>query len=165
MPSGNGATRAFEILLDAVVKSGVRFVVHEHEPTRTLEDARTLPFDVARIVKTVAFRAARAGVVLAALRGSSRVDYAKLAALAGVNRRELASLSPGEVRELLGIEPGSVSPVPPRMDATVFIDEDVLTILPTLYCGIGRCDRTLEIAPADLVRLTGARVGALSRCP
>ncbi len=47
------------------------------------------------------------------------------------------------------------------LDAVV-IDEDVLAILPTLY-GIGRCDRTLEIAPADLVRLTGARVASLSR--
>src|SRR5512133_524667 len=103
MHSGNGAGGAFEVLLDAVVKSGVRFVVHEHEPTRTLDDARRLPFDVTRIVKTVAFRAANAGVVLAALRGTSRVDYAKLAVLAGVNRRELASLSPEEVRGLLGL--------------------------------------------------------------
>lgn len=80
-----------------------------------------------------------------------------------VKRRELAALAPGQVRDLLGLEPGSVSPVSPRPEAVVFVDEDVLTILPTLYCGIGRCDRTLEIAPADLVRLTGARVASLSR--
>ncbi len=165
MHSAHPSTREFEALLDAVANSGVPFVVHEHQRARTVADARKLPFDVARIVKTVAFRAAGAGLVLAALRGTARVDYAKLAALAGVDRRELAPLSPEDVRNLLGVEPGSVSPVPPRADVAVFVDEDVLTMLPTLYCGIGRCDRTLEIAAADLVRLTRARVVSLSRAP
>jgi len=125
--------------------------------------AQTLAFDVARIVKTIAFRTRTGGLVLAALRGIRRVDYARLAALAGVNRRDLAPLSPEEVRELLGVEPGSVSPLLLREDAAVFIDDDVLPILPTIYCGIGRADRTLEIAPADLARLTGGTVGGFSR--
>lgn len=163
MPSFPVPPPAFEILVDVVTKSGMTFALHEHEPTRTVEDARRLPFDVTRIVKTVVFRIAGAGLVLAALRGSLRVDYAKLAALSGVDRRELTALSPEQVRDLLGVEPGSVSPVPLRADAVLFIDQDVLTILPTLYCGIGRCDRTLEIAPTDLVRLTGGRVASLSR--
>jgi Cys-tRNA(Pro)/Cys-tRNA(Cys) deacylase len=163
MHSPDGAAAGFQVLVDAVKRSGVPFVLHEHAPTRTVEDARSLPFDSTRIVKTVAFHTANAGLVLAALRGSHRVDYAKLAALVGVNRRELASLSPEQVRDLLGVEPGSVSPVPLLANAVVYVDEDVLTILPTLYCGIGRCDRTLEIAPTDLLLLTGDRVASLSR--
>ena len=47
--------------------------------------------------------------------------------------------------------------------AAVLIDDDVLTIQPTIYCGIGRPDRTLEIAAADLVRITGGRIGGFSR--
>jgi Cys-tRNA(Pro)/Cys-tRNA(Cys) deacylase len=86
-----------------------------------------------------------------------------LAALVGVNRRDLAPLSPDEVREFLGVEPGSVSPLSLLGDAVVLIDDDVLTILPTIYCGIGRPDRTLEIAAADLVRLTGGPTGGFSR--
>lgn len=129
-----------------------------------MEDAaQTLAFDVERIVKTIAFRTRNGVLVLAALRGTRRVDYPRLAALAGVNRRDLAPLSPEEVRELLGVEPGSVSPLPLRKDAAVFIDDDVLTILPTIYCGIGRPDRTLEIVPADLTQLTGGMVGGFSR--
>ena len=120
-------------------------------------------FSRARIVKTVAFRTRNGGIVLAAVRGTRRVDYARLAALLGVKRRDLAALAPDEVRKHLGVEPGSVSPLPLRDDAVVVIDDDVLTILPTLYCGIGRSDRTLEIAPADLVRLTNGRVGGFSR--
>ncbi len=154
----------FRRLVEMVERSGVPFSLHEHLPSRTVEDAaKNLSFDVARIVKTVAFRTRSSGILLAAVRGIRRVDYARLAALVGVNRRDLAALSPEEVREQLGVEPGSVSPLPLREDAVALIDEDVLTILPTLYCGIGRSDRTLEITPADLVRLTNGRVGGFSR--
>lgn len=155
----------YETLLDAVRRSTFPFTVHAHAPTRTVEEARGLPFDVSRLVKAIAFRTAAGTVVIAAVRASARVDYARLAALAGVSRRELSSLSPGEVQALLGVEPGSVSPIPLRADALVIVDEAVLSVVPTLYCGIGRPDRTLEIAPADLVRLTAARVAAVAREP
>lgn len=155
---------AFSRLLEIVEQSGLPFTLHEHTPSRTVEDAaQNLSFEVERIVKTIAFRTRSGGLVLAALRGAKRVDYPRLAALVGVNRRDLAPLSPEEVREQLGVEPGSVSLLPLREDAVVFIDEDVLTILPTIYCGIGRPDRTLEIAAADLVRLVGGQPGSFSR--
>ena len=154
----------FEYLVEIVKRSGIPFVVHEHAAVRTMEDAtQNLSFEIARIVKTVAFRTRNSGIVLAALRGAGRVDYPRLAALAGVNRRDLAPLSPEEVRELLGVEPGSVSPLSLREDVALFIDEDVLEILPTIYCGIGRPDRTLEIAAVELARLTGGRIGGFSR--
>lgn len=151
-------------LMEIVEQSGVPFSLHEHRATRTMEEAeQNLSFDVARIVKTVAFRTRSRGIVLAAVRGIRRVDYARLAPLAGVRRRDLMALSPDEVREFLDVEPGSVSPIPLWEDAVVLIDDDVLTIVPTLYCGIGRCDRTLEIAPDNLVRLTKGEVGGFSR--
>jgi len=154
----------FDYLLEIVERSGNPFVLHEHASVRTMEDAKqNLSFEVARIVKTIAFRTRNNGIVLAALRGTGRVDYPRLAALVGVNRRDLAPLSPEEVRELIGVEPGSVSPVPQRDDVAVFIDDDVLTILPTIYCGIGRTDRTLEITPDDLVKLTRGQLGGFSR--
>jgi Cys-tRNA(Pro)/Cys-tRNA(Cys) deacylase len=154
----------FDYLMEMVEHSSVPFFLHEHAPVRTMEDAASnLSFDVARIVKTVAFHNRNGGLVLAALLGSRRVVYPRLAALVGVNRRDLAPLSPEEVRELLGVEPGSVSPVSQRDDVAVFIDDDVLTIQPTIYCGIGRPDRTLEIAAADLVMLICGRTGGFSR--
>ncbi|MBI5520016.1 MAG: YbaK/EbsC family protein [Desulfovibrio sp.] len=157
-------------------QSGIQFpgrplIVHEHAPTRTMGEAReNLAFDVARIVKTIAFvRRAPSGktLVLAALRGTRRVDYAKLAGLCGVNRRDLAALSPAEVLERVGVEPGGVSPLHGHpalgLGALLLIDEDALGIAPTLYCGSGRPDRTLELAPADLLALSGGRPGAFSR--
>lgn len=156
---------AFQRLAKIVKKSGAPHVIHEHEAMRTVvEMARNPLFVITRIVKTVAFRTRGGGIILAAVRGIRRVDYPRLAALVGVNRRDLAPLSPEEVRELIGTKPGCVSPVPLSEDVKVLIDDDVLTILPTLYCGIGSADRTLEIAPADLVRVTGGQVGGFSKC-
>lgn len=153
----------FDRLMEIVERSGLPSVLHEHMPAWTMEDAtQHLSFDVARIVKTVAFRIRNGGLVLAALCGTGRVDYSRLAALVGVNRRDLAPLSPEEVRERLGVEPGSVSPLPLR-ECAVFIDDDVLRIQPTIYCGIGRPDRTLEIAALDLVALSGGSTGSFSR--
>jgi predicted DNA-binding transcriptional regulator len=48
--------KIFRRLKDILAKGGVPFVVHEHEPKRTIEEAeRNLSFAVERIVKTVAF--------------------------------------------------------------------------------------------------------------
>lgn len=154
----------FDRLVRMVEQSGVPFVIHEHMAMRTVADAeKYLSFDVARIVKTIVFRTRSGVLILAALRGTARIDYPRLAALIGVNRRDLVPLSPEEVLELLGVEPGSVSPLLLQDDATVFIDDDVLTILPTIYCGIGRPDRTVEIAASDLVRLTIGQTGGFSK--
>jgi Cys-tRNA(Pro)/Cys-tRNA(Cys) deacylase len=156
--------KIFNRLQDILCKGRVKFVVHEHEATRTIEEAeRNLSFAVERIVKTVAFRTRVGGIVLAALRGSRRVDYARLAVLIGVNRRDIAPLSPLEVKQFTGVEPGSVSPLMPVEDALLIIDYDVFSIFPTLYCGSGRPDRTLELAPDDLAQLTGARFASLSK--
>ena len=155
---------AFQRLYEIMTKSGVPFVIHKHEAARTVDEmTRTPLFEMSRIVKTVAFRTRCGGVVLAALRGTRRVDYPRLAALLGVNRRDLAPLSPEEVLELTGTEPGSVSPLSLDDTVIVCIDEDVLTIHPTLFCGVGRPDRTLEITPADLLRLSRGGVGNFSK--
>jgi Cys-tRNA(Pro)/Cys-tRNA(Cys) deacylase len=157
VPSGH------ERLLELVGRSGLPHRVHAHAPTRTMRDAAETPgFAAERIVKTIAFRVCGGRLVLAALRGTRRVDYAKLAALLGVKRRDLSALAPEEVQEALGVEPGSVSPLP-LTDADVRLDADALTITPTLYCGLGRPDRTLEIAPADLLALCGGKSGAFSK--
>ena len=129
--------------------------------------AEHLSFDMTRLVKTVAFRTRAGALVLAALRGTRRVDYARLAALLGVNRRDLAALSPPEVLAQLGVEPGGVSPLAVLLAdcarARLLVDQDVLEIRPTLYCGMGRPDRTLEISAQDLLRLAEHSLGTFSR--
>ncbi|EFL49534.1 YbaK/prolyl-tRNA synthetase associated region [Solidesulfovibrio fructosivorans JJ]] len=151
-------------LLERVRQAGLPHTVHAHAPTRTVDEARkSLDFDVTRIVKTIAFGLRGGGLLLAALRGTRRVAYPGLARALGQTRRDLAALSPDEVPARLGVSPGSVSPVPLDPDTIVLVDADVLAIDPTLYCGLGRPDRTLEIAPADLLALTGGRTADFSK--
>ena len=155
---------AFARLRRAVEQSGLAHTVHGHKATRTVEEAAAnLDFDTSRIVKTIAFGLLGGAVVLAALRGTRRVAYPALAALCGVSRRDLRALAPDEVLASLGLPPGSVSPVPLVTGMPLFLDTDVLAISPTLYCGLGRPDRTLEIAPTNLVALCGARLGEFSK--
>ena len=165
LPGAGGATDCFARIMTRVAESGLPFVLHEHRPTRTMDEAdRNLDFDLTRIVKTIAFAARDGRLVLAALRGTRRVEYPALAGLFGLKRRDLAALAPEAVLARLGVAPGGVSPLMSLPDdASLVIDADVLAIAPTLYCGTGRPDRTLELAPADLLRLTGARTGNFSR--
>lgn len=149
----------FVRLATVMDQSGRMHVVHAHAPVRTMAEADAAQlFDVSRIVKTIAFRLRDGGLVLAALRGTRRVVYPALAGLVGVGRRDIAALSPDEVIERLGVAPGSVSPFMAGGEASLCIDADVLTIAPTLYCGMGRPDRTLEIAPGELAAMMGGVV-------
>jgi Cys-tRNA(Pro)/Cys-tRNA(Cys) deacylase len=139
------------------------FTIHEHAPSITIQDAdANLWFPVERLMKTIAFRLKPQGWVLAALCGYSQVDYKKLAAICGVSRDKLNRLTPEQVEQDLGYEVGGVSPFAPNDLTRIVIDSSAL-VFSTIYCGTGRRDRTLEIAPADLVSVTRATVAELRK--
>jgi Cys-tRNA(Pro)/Cys-tRNA(Cys) deacylase len=165
-PNGTDAQATVFVRLAAILaQSGRPHIIHVHAPVRTMAEAAAAQlFDVSRIVKTIAFTLRDGGLVLAALRGTRRVVYPTLAGLLGVGRRDIAPLSPDEVLARLGVAPGSVSPLLAEGRGRLLIDADVLTIEPTLYCGFGRPDRTLEITPGELVAMMeGGMVGEFSK--
>ena len=144
------------ILRDA----GVSFSLHEHVPVATVAEILVaLPFPAEEHVKTLAFTA-DGSVVLAALRGSDRLQFGRLARALGVGRDRIVPLSAERVREELGLEPGGDCPLVDG-DVTVLADRRVLD-LPRVFCGSGRNDATLELAPADLVAASGATVTELA---
>jgi Cys-tRNA(Pro)/Cys-tRNA(Cys) deacylase len=146
-----------EILRDA----GAAFTVHEHVPVSSVaEILEALPFPAEEHVKTLAVDA-DGRIALAALRGSDRVHYGKLARALGVARDRLAPLPPERVRAELGLEPGGVCLLVDRDDVVRVVDSRVLE-LERAFTGSGRSDRTLELAPADLVTTSAARVVSIS---
>jgi Cys-tRNA(Pro)/Cys-tRNA(Cys) deacylase len=148
-----------EILRDA----GIRFTLHEHAPVATVaEILEALPFPAEEHVKTLAF-AADGRIVLAALRGSDRLQYGRLARAVGVGRDRIAPLPPHRVEAELGLQPGGVCPITDA-GVTVVVDARVLD-LSRAFCGSGRNDATLELAPADLVAASGATVTDLTADP
>ncbi|NEQ66981.1 MAG: YbaK/EbsC family protein [Symploca sp. SIO1B1] len=155
----------YKTVIALLTEQGVPFTIHEHEVARTVADAEArLPFPKDHFLKTVAFKFKHGGWILAAVRGQDRVDYRKLAKAFGVKRSDIVQLSPKEVTEALGVEIGSVSPIPTNDNTHVIFDSNVSSSA-TVYCGVGRPDRTLEICLANLVQVTHGRILPLVRNP
>jgi Cys-tRNA(Pro)/Cys-tRNA(Cys) deacylase len=150
--------KAYEAAVALLIAHNLPFTIHEHPPSYTVADAKAqLPFPVERLLKTIAFKLKTGGCILAALRGPDRVDYRNLAAAVEAKRADIVQLSLEEVIDLFGVEVGTVSPISGLGSAQVIFDTQVSTT-ETLFCGIGRADRTLEIHLLDLVRLTQGRI-------
>ena len=153
----------YDQITAALTAAGVPYRIHEHAPSITIQDADThLDFPVEQLLKTIAFRVKNRGWVLAALCGYAQVDYKRLAAAVGVSRDKLMRLAPEEVEADLGYQLGGVAPFAPNAQTEVLIDAGALG-WPLVYCGTGRSDRTLEIAPRLLVGAAGARVAGLAK--
>lgn len=145
------------ILRDA----NVPFTVHRHGPVATVaEIVAALPFPAEEHVKTLAFSAGDV-LVLAALRGSDRLRFGLLARALGVGRDRITALPPERVRKELGLEPGGVCPLVDAGNVRVLVDSRVLDAL-RVFCGSGRNDATLELAPADLVTASRAVIVELA---
>jgi len=148
----------FEAIVALLKERGGAFRIHEHVPSYTVADARDrLLFPAERLLKTVAFKIKTGGHILAAVRGPDRIDYRKLAAACGAKRADIVRLTPEEIADVFGVEAWSVSPVALKGEPAVFFDRRVPTE-ETVFCGIGRADRTLEIQLSDLVQITGGKV-------
>lgn len=162
-PDALAANTAFACITTLLDASHAAYTLHEHAPSVTIEDAdANLWFPVERLVKTIAFRVKGGGYVLAGLCGYQQVDYKKLAAVVGVNRTQIMRLTPAEIEAELGYVVGGVAPFALNESVRVVLDAGVLA-WNSIYCGTGRTDRTLEIAPGDLVRVTQAAVVCLAK--
>jgi Cys-tRNA(Pro)/Cys-tRNA(Cys) deacylase len=152
-----------EAIIALLKERELPFTVHEHAPSYTVADAEEyLLFPLERLLKTIAFKVKAGDYVLAALRGQDRIDYRKLAAACGKKRTDVIRLTPEEVAEVFGVEVGSVSPITLQVGVEVFFDTQVPTH-ETVFCGMGRPDRTLEIELMDLVQISQGHIVPLIR--
>lgn len=108
-----------------------------------------------QIVKSLLFSGKDGATVLVIARGNCRIDRRKLVAATGLRKPQLAP--PDVVLEQTGYPAGGTPPVGHATRLRVFLDPAVLDE-PIVYGGGGRDDAMLRIRPADILRLTGARV-------
>jgi Cys-tRNA(Pro)/Cys-tRNA(Cys) deacylase len=153
-----------ERVLAACRAAGVRVVLHrESVPTPTVETAAAaLGVPPEAIVKTLVYIARDGAAVLAIARGLERIDARAVAAqVPGAGKLRMAS--PAEVLRATGYEAGGVPPVghepPPR---AVVVDRAVLA-REVVYGGGGEVAAMIEIAAADIVRMTGAVLAEIRR--
>jgi Cys-tRNA(Pro)/Cys-tRNA(Cys) deacylase len=112
------------------------------------------------VFKTLITRGDRSGPVLACIPAGSELDLRALGEVSSNKRVEMVPLK--EVLDLTGYMRGAVTPLATKKPYPVFVDETA-ELWPVI--GISGGQRGLEIllAPADLLRVTGARLADIAR--
>jgi prolyl-tRNA editing enzyme YbaK/EbsC (Cys-tRNA(Pro) deacylase) len=111
------------------------------------------------ILKSLVFSAPDGQLVLAIAAGPARIDRRRLAATAGFPKLTLAD--PAVVLEATGFPAGGVAPIGHRTPLQVILDAGAAA-LHVAYGGAGTEHSLLRIAPADIIRLTGATVAQIT---
>lgn len=151
-------------IIGLLTARGVTFRVHEHADSRTVADAKArLPFPLEQLLKTVVFRVKNGPWLLVACKGQDRVDYRKLAEAVGTRRADIVQPTPADVEAALGYVVGAISPFPPNAETQTIVDASAAATMGTVYCGIGRADRTLEIAIVDVIAVAKAQVAPIAQ--
>ena len=88
------------------------------------------------------------------------LDLKALAAATGGRKATMAD--PADAERTTGYVLGGISPLGQRKALPTVVDESALDF-PTVLVSAGRRGLQVELAPADLVRLTRARTAAISR--
>lgn len=147
----------------ALTRAGVPFTLHEyvHDPRAAsygLEAADALGLDPARVLKTL-MASLDGRLVVAVVPVSGQLDLKALARALGGSRAVMAERAAAE--RATGYVAGGISPVGQRRSHPTVVDSTALEH-PTVFVSAGRRGLDLEIAPSDLVTVTGAvthRVG------
>ena len=162
-------TRAVEL----VRRAGVAHRVHTHGPPERhgldrearpaygRDAAEALGVAPERIFKTLV-ATLDGGLVLAVVPVNRELDPKRLAESLGGRRADLAE--PAVAARATGYVIGGISPLGSRRPLPVVVD-DTSSEQATIFVSAGRRGLQLELAPADLVRLTGAIVAPISRSP
>ena len=132
---------------------GIEIDVHRFPAgTHTAEDAaRAIGTEVAKIVKSLVFLAAGDPIVVL-VSGADRVDEARLGAAVRANVRRATA---NEVRDRTGYVVGGVPPFGHANTTRVIVDRRLLGH-DVVWAAAGLPDAVFPIAPAELVRLSGA---------
>ena len=147
-----------------LTKQKVRHALHPYEvdaqtPNYGFEVAAALGQDPARVFKTLVAEVDGA-LTVAVVPVVGELDLKALAAAAGGKRAALADRAVAE--RTTGYVRGGISPLGQRRALPTVIDESAAGF-DTVFVSAGRRGLQVELAPADLVRLTGAITARLAR--
>jgi Cys-tRNA(Pro)/Cys-tRNA(Cys) deacylase len=156
-------TPAFDILTAACVA----FTVHEYDHTASDhfgdETVAALGVTPERVFKTLIACITTSGkpeLVVGIVPVSGQMDLKALAAAVGAKRAEMAD--PAAAQRSSGYVVGGISPLGQRTRLRTVIDQSAMSYETVLVSG-GRRGLQVELAPADLVRLTDAIVAEIGR--
>ena len=143
--------------------AGVPFTLHPytHDPgaeSYGLEAAEVLGVDPSRVFKTLMVDIeGKLAVGIVPVNGT--LDLKAIAAAMGSKKAAMADPKAAERRT--GYVLGGITPLGQRQPSPTVVDESALDF-PTVLVSGGRRGLDIELAPADLVRLTKARVAPIA---
>lgn len=147
----------------ALAAAGVPFVLHPyaHDPSAAsygAEAAEVLGIDPARVFKTLMVEVeGRLAVGIVPVSGT--LDLKAFAAAMGAKKAAMAD--PAAAQRRTGYVLGGISPLGQRLPSPTVLDASALA-LETLLVSGGRRGLDVELAPADLIRLTDAVMAPIS---
>jgi Cys-tRNA(Pro)/Cys-tRNA(Cys) deacylase len=148
----------------ALTQAKVDFTVHtyDHDPAAAsygTEAADAMGVAPQRVFKTL-LADVDGKLTVAVVPVSGQLDLKALAAAVGGKRAAMAD--PAAAERTTGYVLGGISPLGQRKKLPTVIDQSALAY-ETVFCSGGRRGLEIELAPADLVRLTSARTAELGR--
>ena len=148
----------------ALTRAGIAFTVHEydHDPRAGsfgLEAAAALGLDPAQVFKTL-MATVDGMLTVGIVPVSGQLDLKALARAAGGSKAAMADVTAAE--RATGYVAGGISPIGQKRPHPTVLDETALAF-DAVYVSGGRRGLDLGIAPADLVRATGAIVAPIGR--
>lgn len=148
----------------ALTSAGIPFTAHayEHDPANTdfgREAASALGLDPERVFKTL-LAELEGELVVGIVPVTGKLDLKALAAALGGKKAEMADPRIAEKRT--GYVVGGISPIGQKSRHRTVLDETA-GLWDTVYVSGGRRGFDLELAPADLVAVTGAVLADIVR--
>ncbi|MFZ4842515.1 Cys-tRNA(Pro) deacylase [Mycetocola saprophilus] len=156
-PAGTPALRA-------LAEAQIEVIAHEyeHDPAEKnfgLEAASKLDLDPARVFKTLV-ASVDGTLTVAVVPVSGMLDLKALAQAVGGKKAELADT--GLAERKTGYIVGGISPVGQKTPLPTVIDEEA-QLYDTVFVSGGRRGLDIELAPADLARITGATFAPIAK--
>jgi len=148
----------------ALVAAGIPFTAHTyaHDPATTnygLEAATALGLDPDRVFKTL-LAEADGRLVVGIVPVTGMLDLKSLAAAVGAKRAQMAE--PAVAERKTGYVVGGISPLGQKVALPTVLDETA-ALWDTIFVSGGRRGFDIELAPDDLLRLTGGQLADIAR--
>ncbi|TAM71374.1 MAG: Cys-tRNA(Pro) deacylase [Microbacteriaceae bacterium] len=148
----------------ALTRAGVAFTPHSyaHDPAASsfgLEAATLLGVEPERVFKTLLAEADDA-LVVGIVPVSGRLDLKALAAAVGAKRARMADAAAAERKT--GYVVGGISPIGQKSALQTVLD-DTAELFESIFVSGGRRGFDIELAPSDLLSVTGGILAAIGR--
>ncbi len=161
-PAGGGTPAT-----DALTAAGVPFTLHpytHHDDSRDYgaEAARELGVDQLQIFKTLVVDVGigRSPLAVGIVPVAAQLDLKAFATAVGAKKATMAK--PADAARSSGYVVGGISPIAQKARLPTVLDETA-QLFDTVFVSAGRRGLQVELAPADLLAITGATWGDIAR--